>query len=199
MSGFEPRTMKVTLYQGDWQQRVDEARNAAFVAENALAEARKKAEKPGGPRLLTDDSPEAAVAAAQAEYDRLAAVADDLKDQAEAEGSVVVTLKALGRKRWNELVMANPPRTDESIPEAIRKNDAEFGVNDDAMGDAVVPESIVHIEGVDMVPAAFADVVSSAQFALLYGAAFALNRGTGFDPKGASRMTPSRSSSVTES
>ena len=180
MSAFQPRTMTVTLYQGDWQQRVDDARHAAE---------RARSRQGGIPRTL-DEAPDSD------EYEALAAEYERVKAEALEQGAVHVTLQALPRRKWSELVAANPPRTDESVPEAVRKNDAEWGVNDEALGEAVVPLSIAKIEP-EMPVSDLIDGVSSAQWDLLYGAAFGLNRGTGSDPKAAPSLTPSPSSSET--
>ena len=95
-----------------------------------------------------------------------------------------------------KLVAKHPPRTDEDIPEHVRKHDATLGVNDQALGDDLVPLSIAAIEP-DMPIADLLDNISSAQFDLLYGHAFALNRGTGADPKAAPRLALSPSSNGT--
>lgn len=175
MSGFKPRTRKVELYQGDWDQRLDEAKRAA-------EEARDRDEV----RSLDE---------AESEADRLARVHDDLREQA-IEDRVVVTLQALGRRQWSEMVAANPPRVGDDVPEHIRKADEAIGVNDQALGEVLVPASIAGIEP-DMRVDDLLEGISSAQFDLLYGHAFALNRGTGADPKAAPRLAPSQSSSGT--
>lgn len=179
MGKFQPRTMKVTLYQGDWQDRVDKARRAAEVADRSKgSEVRTMGEEP--------------------EHIRLAREHDAIKAEAEAEGAVVVTIQAVHRNAWSELLESNPPRTGEEYPEHVREGDAALGVNDTALGEALVPKSIAAISDPDMTVDDLLDGISSAQFDLLYGAAFALNRGTGSDPKDAPSLTPSLSSGATE-
>lgn len=174
MSGFKPRTRKVELFQGDWDQVLEEAAKAVEDARSA-SEVRTLGEIP--------------------EVARLAAEHDRLREEAIAD-LVVVTLRALSRREWSEMVAANPPRTGEDVPEHIRKADESLGVNDQALGDVLVPASIVTIEP-QMSVADLLDNISSAQFDLLYGHAFALNRGTGADPKAAPRLAPSPNSSGT--
>lgn len=193
MSGFQPRTVTIPLYQGDWQQRVDLARNAAMAAEQRWRDAQKRR---GRETLLMGEESEADLASD--EYRQLAAEHDEVKAKAEAEGALLVTLRALPRKKWSELVKAHPPRTGDDVPEAVRKYDAEYGINDETMGDALVPLSIASLSDPDLSIDDLLDSCSSAQFDLLYGAAFALNRGTGSDPKAAPRLTPSPSSGETE-
>lgn len=175
MSAFKPRTRKVELFQGDWEQRLEDAARAVEVA-------RTKAE----PRSLDEPS---------SEVDRLAAEHDALREEA-INDRVVVTLQALGRKAWSDVVAENPPRTGDDVPEAVRKADESLGVNDLALGEALVPLSIVAVEP-EMSVDDLLDSISSAQFDLLYGHAFALNRGTGADPKAAPRLAPSPSSNGT--
>lgn len=175
MSGFKPRTRKVELYQGDWEQRLEDARRAV---EDARAS--------GEVRTLGEPS----------KADLLAAEHDALREQA-IEDRVVVTLKALPRRQWSELVAKHPPRIGDDVPEHVRKYDEELGVNDLALGDDLVPISIAAIEP-EMPVSDLLDNISSAQFDLLYGHAFALNRGTGADPKAAPRLAHSPSSNGTE-
>lgn len=177
MSGFKPRTWVVELYQGDWQQRIEDAAKAVDKA---------RANDSATPRTLSDVPDE--IAAIQTYNELLDAAVDE---------RVLVTLQAVGRKKWAELIEANPPRTDESLPEYVRKNDADLGVNDQALGDALVPLSIISIEP-EMDADELLEQVSSAQFDLLYGRAFQLNRGVGADPKAVPRLTPSQSSNGTE-
>lgn len=206
MPKFEPRTLTINLYQGDWQQRVDLARTKAAAAEQRWNDLKNRSQQRA--RLLHEDPPDIE---ARDEFYRLAAKHDEIKAKAEAEGGIAIVLKARSRKRWDDIVEANPPRTGEDVPEDIRKTDLELGINDKTTGEMLVPESIVSIDD-DVYPEPaetnswtpapevreFVDAISSAQFDLLYGAAFALNRGTGSDPKAARSLMPSQSSSETE-
>lgn len=194
MSGFKPRTLKVPLYQEDWQQRVDLAKAAADAAERRW----RDAEKRRGTEVRLMSEPPAAEAA-YVEYERLAAEHDEIKAQAEAEGAVVVTVQALGRRKWSELVKANPPRTGDDVPDDVRENDKTLGVNDEGLGEALVPLAIADISDPDLSKDDLLNAISSAQWDLLYGAAFALNRSVGSDPKAAPRLRPSLSGDATES
>lgn len=175
MSAFKPRTWVVELYEGDWQQRIEDA-----------AKAVDRARANPTPAMFGEESD---VAVAEREYNALLDAAVDER--------VCVTLQAVGRKKWAELVETNPPRTDEAVPEDLRKGDAKLGVNDQAFGEALVPLSIVAVEP-EMDKNDLLDNISSAQFDLLYGRAFELNKGVGADPKAVPRLTPSQSSSETE-
>lgn len=190
---FKPRTAKVTLYQGDYQQRIAEAREAAGAAKER-AEAARKAEGAAGSVRTLSETPASADLAA--EYQRLAQDHDDLVAEAEADGAVVVTLQALGRTKWAEGVEQFPPRTDESVPEEIRKSDAELGVNDKDFGEWLVPLSIAEISEPGLSADDLLEAISSAQFGTLYGVAFALNRSLGSDPKALPRLLPSLSSAA---
>lgn len=175
MSGFKPRTWAVELYQGDWQQRIEDKARAVDKA------------RASAPPASLGEEPEADVLAR--EYD---ALLDEAIDE-----RVVVTLQALPRKKWAELVANNPPRSGEDVPKEVQENDANLGVNDQALGEALVPLCVVSIEP-EMSKDDLLDNISSAQFDLLYGRAFELNRGVGADPKAVPRLTPSLSSSETE-
>lgn len=185
---FERRTVKVKLYSGDWQQRIDQALKDAEKAEERLNEARRQEAAPGGrPRLLTE-APESETRAVEhqqavAEHDRLVA-------QAEADGVLTVTIQALPRRKWAAMVAKHPPRTDETVPEEKRKSDADLGINDDTFGEELVPASIKAVSDPDLKVDDLLDEVSSSQWDLLYGAAFAVNRGVGSSPKALSLHTP---------
>lgn len=191
MTGFQPLTHKVTLYQGDYQQRIQEAASAAELAEMRL---KREREKPDQVRTLAE-IPDIVTLAE--EFHAAAKVHDDLVAEAEAEGALVVTLRAVGRRKWSELVAAHPPRTEDDVPESVRKSDAELGVNDTALGEELLPLSIAELSDPDLQVADLLDMVSSAQFDLLYGTAFALNRGLGSDPKARPRLLPSPSTPET--
>lgn len=194
---FKPRSAKVPLYSGDYQQRVD-----LIDAEiQATKQAAERARKSNQVRLLSELPPGAFEDARVAE---LEAEREALVTEAEANGEVTIaTLQALaakdgvpGRKRWADLIKAHPPREGDDVPEATREADKRLGVNDEAFGEALVPLSIVALEP-DMPVDDLLDNLSSAQFDLLYAVAFGLNRGTGSDPK-ALRTKPSLSSPETE-
>lgn len=190
---FKPRSIKIPLFGGDYQQRVDLLDVELDVARTA-AEAAKKST---AMRMLNEDAPgtseDARVAELEAEREALVA-------EAEENGEVtVVTLQALskkdgksGRRRWNDLVSEHPPRDDNEA-------DIELGINDSTFGEALVPLSIIDSSDQDLTVDDLLDEVSSAQFDLLYAVAFSLNRGVGSSPKSLRKSPPSLSGDATES
>lgn len=196
--GFTPRTVKIPLFSGDYQQRVELIDAELKAARKAVAEA-TKADRP---RLLYEDEPgapeRARVAALEAEREAVVT-------EAEENGEVtVVTLQALskkdgvsGRKRWNDLIRQHPPRTGDDVPESVREADKLLGVNDETFGEALLPLSIVEVSDPDLGVDDLLDLVSSAQFEFLYSVAFSLNRSPGSDPGKGRRSTPSPSGSAT--
>lgn len=191
---FRPRTATVRLYQGDYQQRVAELEQIVDEAQSALDRARKQ--KPTGPRLMHETAPD--LAGLEADVDRAVVALGALRDEAEAGGDVLaVTMRALPRRKWADLVKAHPPRDGDDVPEENRKSDAQLGINDETFGDALVPPSIESLSDPDLSVDDLLDAVSSAQFDQLYGTAFALNRAVGSDPKGPPRLPPSPSSNGT--
>lgn len=174
---FTPRMFEVPLYGGDYQQRI--ARSEAKV---------RDAEKrgPTRPRLAHETTTEA---------ENLLAEHNALVAEAEADGCARVTLRALGRKHWNQLVSDHPPRSGESVSVKVRESDAEVGVNDETFSEALLIASVSAVSD-QTTTADLLDQVSSAQYDLLYRTAFALNRDGGPAPKA---LTPSPSTDETES
>lgn len=185
---FQRRTLKVPLYGADWQQRINHALGAVQQAEARYHDAKKRESGPGAPVRLLDEMPESDHL--KVEWDQRIAEHDQLVADADADGKVIVTLQALPRRNWADLVAKHPPRTGDDVPADKRKADAELGVNDDALGEDLVPASIVEIDPSDISVDDILDNVSSAQWDLLYGAAFALNRDVGSAPKALSSRTP---------
>lgn len=156
MNTITPRTATVTLYQGD-----DVARLAEL--EQRAAKGRKQS---GGARTA-DEVP--AWQEAAEEYDALTVEAK--------ERAVKVTLRALGRKEWRDLVNAHPPREG-------HKGDEAVGLNESSFADDLVPASILEPTfSSDAEKAYFLDSLSDIQFEELYLNAFALNRSRSADPK----------------
>lgn len=184
---FKRRTLKVPLYSGDWQQRINQALAAVQYAEQKYLDAAKRENSPGAPMRLMHEQPESETL--KVEHQQRIAEHDLLVAEADADGKIIVTLEALPRRRWLALVEKHPPRTDESVPADKRKGDAELGVNDDALGEDLVPQSIIEVDPTVSVDDLL-DNVSSAQWDLLYGAAFALNRDVGTAPKALSSHSP---------
>ena len=190
---FQRRTIKVKLYNGDWQQRIDQALKAVESAHERLEEARR-VERDGRPRLLTD-APESE--SRSVEHQQAVAEHDRLLAEAEKDGVLTVTIQALPRRKWAAMVAKHPPRTDESLPEETRENDRQLGINDDALGEDLVPACIIETSDPDLKVDDLLDEVSSAQWDLLYGAAFAVNRGVGSSPKALSSHTPTSAATST--
>lgn len=197
---FTPRTAKVPLFSGDYQQRVE-------MLDADLDAARKAAEKAARaiePRMLTQGPPGEEEAARVAE---LEAEREALVTEAEANGEcVIATVQALGkqdgvpgRKRWSNLVAEHPPRDGEDVPEQIREGDKALMVNEESFAEALVPLSVVELSDPDIAIPDLLDDLSSAQFDLLFNVAFALNRTAGSNPKGQRRPQPSPSGGATES
>lgn len=111
---IQPRTSTVTIYQGDYIDRIRLLERKAEAAREAAGTVRTLDEVP--------------------EYLTLAAEHDALV--AEAESSAVhVVVRALRRSEWKALVAEHPPRDD-------NKGDAAVGVNEDTFKDALVAASV---------------------------------------------------------
>lgn len=158
---IERRTAVVTIYQGDYLDRIRHLEAKAEAAKDAAGDV---------PRM-NDEVPE---------YVTLAKEHDALVKEAE-ESAVHVKLQALKRSDWRALVAEHQPREG-------NKGDESVGVNEDTFKDALVPASIVEPEGfaVDDL-----EGLSDIDFDRLYVAAFGLNRGAAMAPKASlvSRMT----------
>ena len=183
---FQRRTLKVPLYGGDWQQRINNALAAVAAAEKKYHDAKKRESTSSAPRLL-HEMPESETL--KVEWDQRIAEHDALVAEADEAGKLVVTLQALRRREWANMLAKHPPRTDESVPEDKRKMDAEIGANDDTLAEDLVPASIIDLSEPDLSVDDLLDGVSAAQWDLLYGAAFALNRDVGSAPKALSSRT----------
>lgn len=170
---FKPRSAKLPLYGGDYQQRIYDLERRLDEAE----ERERKGDVP--PRLLSDES----------EVDRLTREHDELVAEADADGRLVVTVQALRREQWSALVAAHPPRTDESVAEEIRKADAAVGVNEDTFPAALLSfnqdgrATIADTGSPDLSVEELLREVSDVQFQMLYSIAFATNRSMGAAPK----------------
>ena len=116
---IEPRTAVVTIYGGDYLDRIRHLERKAEAAKDAAE---------GGAQTL-DEVPE--YLAIAEEHDALVAEAE--------EQALHVRLQALGRRAWKALIAEHPPRTD-------HKGDAVVGVNEDTFKDALVPASVVEPE-----------------------------------------------------
>jgi hypothetical protein len=168
---IQPRTAVVTIYGGDYLDRIRHLEQQA--------EAAKDAAEDEGPRIASDVP----------EYLTLAREHDELVKEAEAS-ALHVRVRALGRREWKDLVAAHPPQTvkDDKVTEAKERSDALSGVNDDTFKDALVAASVIEPEGIT--PEEL-DQLADIDYDRIYLTAFALNRGTSPDPKASlvSRLT----------
>lgn len=167
MTVIQPRTSVVTIYQGDYLDRIQHLERKAQAAREAADAA---------PRM-NDEVPD---------YLRLAEEHDALVQEAE-ESAVRITLRALRRSEWKALVAEHPPRDG-------NKGDAAVGVNELTFKDALVPASIIEPAefGEDDL-----DCLSDADYDRLYYTAFALNRGSVAAPKASLVSRMSRESDET--
>lgn len=114
MSIIERRTATVTIFGGDYLDRIRHLERKAEAAEKAA-----------GPASL-DEEPE---------YLQIAEEHDALVREAEASALHIV-IGALPRKTWRDLVADHPPREG-------NQGDARMGVNEETFAEALVPLSIV--------------------------------------------------------
>ena len=148
MVTIEPRTAVVTIFQGDYMDRIRHLEQRHKAATDA--------EKSGPPRM-NSEIPESVEIAK--EHKALVA---------EAEATALnVTVRALTRRAWRELVAEHPVRDG-------NRADAVVGVNEDTFKDALVPLSIVE----PVLTEDDLEVLSDAQWDQIYYTAFDLNRGT---------------------
>lgn len=163
------RTKTVTLLQGEDDERLQELR----VKASELRQRAEKLRKAPRSALLADETDpalDAEFAASEAERE-----ADEFAAEAEARG-VEITLRALGRRRWPELLEAHPPR---------EGNDADkrSGANLKTLPDVLVPESIVEPQMSPGEKTDFLDGLSFGQWDYLALEAWNLNTQAGADPK----------------
>lgn len=164
MTALKKRTDTVLLYQGDDLEQLLELKKALAVAERQQA---------SGEARLGDGS---------AHVDEARAELESFIDVATAR-AVEVTLTALGRIKWRNLVKAHPPREGNA-------DDADSGLNTETFYDELVPLSVTNVEG-GLEPvqgsaaiAEFIDDLTDANFERLSHAAFLLNRvSSSVDPK----------------
>lgn len=169
MTTIQPRTSVVTIYGGDYLDRIRHLERKAEAA----------AEAEGDTVRVLSEVPES---------HRLAEEHDALVKEAE-EQALHVRLQALKRSEWKRLVAAHPPRDG-------NKDDANVGVNEETFKDALVayrnpdhPERRTIVEP-DLTEDELDDL-SDVDFDRLYLTAFALNRSPAAGPKAnlVSRMT----------
>ena len=159
MSAIQPRTSKVTIYQGDYLDRIQHLERKAEAARDAAGDVRTMMDEP--------------------EYLAIAKEHDALVAEAE-ESALHVVVKPLRRSSWKALVAEHPPRDGHT-------GDQSIGVNEDEFKDALVtfvnendPEDRTILEGIDL---ADLDYLSDIDYDRIYFKAFGLNRGMVDGPK----------------
>lgn len=193
MSTLKPRTATIPIYQGDDAEHLAELRMAVAVAE------RQAMQSQGAPRRGGDDDPAEAVKAAQAAYDAFV-------DEA-AERAVEVVVRAIGRRRFRDLVAAHPPRTtkNDEGKDVTHEDDEHLGVNVETFAPALLTFAEPGEDGVRTViapaeavksPTALRDFldddVTDGDYEKLFTVAYWINRASGSDPKEL-RYSPSTS------
>lgn len=205
MSIIKPRSVSKVIYQGDDIARLSELYRAAESARQfavaGVEDARAGDDEPSVARQRQD------------EYDAFV-------DEA-AERAVTVTLQAIGRRRFRDLMAAHPPRvvdvpgeptTDADgaeVPGPVRQvtheDDADYEVNTETFPDALLtyvdPDSpaVRTVASPDFadsaaVAAFLDDEIADGDYDELWVTAYHLNRLPSADPK-ASRFSPESRSS----
>lgn len=173
MSIVEPRTSEVTIYQGDYLDRL------RFL-ERRHEEAVKTETKT--PRLLGEVAESATIAE---EHEALKAEAE--------ETAIHVRVRAIRRSQYRELADKHPPRAGDDEDPSTVLADSKMGVNEKEFRLVLVPAAIVEIRVGDTVTAwadmsegdreEFLDTITEADFELLFSHAFALVNAFGSSPK----------------
>lgn len=164
MNKLEPRIWQRTILQGG-----DEQRLAELDAEVDRLEAAVKRQTTGASEQLE------------------AALAERNEFAKEAEGrGVNVTLRAVGRKKWRELIAANPPRENDV-------DDQKAGINLDTFPEDLVPACLSGPTMAEGELDEFLDSLSPAQFDTLAWAAWTLHKTLGADPKERPLSVPTES------
>lgn len=176
-----PRTAKVTIYQGDDMANLAELRQAVDVAERKHEKAKKAVDDAlaSGSLRIGDDLPE------QYEDDlRAARSAYEAAVDEASERAVEVTLVAMKRKAFRDLMAAHPPRKD-------NEDDAQYGVNFDTFPPEFLAKSIAGPVGFDP------EDLPDGEYEHVFAAGFYLNRLPGADPKAEISWRERPSSDVT--
>ena len=190
---LKPRTATVVIYQGDDLETLGDLRREVDRAERRVEEQRRS----GAPRRDGDEIPNT-----QPQRDAYDAFVEEAAGRA-----VTVTLRALGRRRFRDLVADHPPRTstDEDGTETTHHEDAGYEVNADTFPMALLtfvdgdvrtitePEFSTSAALRDFLD----DVISEGDFTSLWTTAYFLNRSPGADPKVSRYSTTSLSSDAT--
>ena len=192
MSTLKPRTATIPIYQGDDAEHLAELRMAVAVAERQAAQTQ-------APRRGGDPAPSEDVKAAQEAYDAFV-------DEA-AERAVEVVVRAIGRRRFRDLVAAHPPRQvkDADGKDVTHEDDEHLGVNVETFAPALLTFAEPGEDGVRTIiapadavksPGALRDFlddeVTDGDYEKIFTVAYWINRAAGSDPKEL-RYSPSTS------
>ena len=157
MPSITPRTAEVVIYQGDDLAKLRELYQVTEM-EDIKAPARKN-----------DPVADAVKEAAKA-YDAFV-------DEA-AERAIAVTIQQVGRRRWRQVRDECPPRKDDEADQII-------GYDRDALGEILVPESIIApVFNSTTERADFLDMLSEADWERLVTAVIDVNTTAVGNPKG---------------
>ena len=202
MPDLKPREAEVLIYQGDDLARLAELRQAAEVAQRRVERDEKS------PRRTGDEVPSA---------DAERAAFDAFVEEA-AKRAVVVRLRAIGRKRFRELVAEHPPRTvkvkrftedgKEYEEDGSHPDDSMTDVNNETFPTALLtyvdekdPSIRTIVEPEFPTKAALTrfldDQITEGDFDTLWLTAFGANRGASGNPLDHRYSTGSRSSTET--
>jgi hypothetical protein len=184
MSTLKPRTATIPIYQGDDTERLAELRMAVAIAERQAQIAS------GAPKRGGDDDPQAAVNAAQAEFD---AFVDEASERA-----IEVVVRAIGRRRFRDLLAEHPAREvdDKDGKKVTHEDDREYGVNVETFAPALLLFAEAGEDGVRTImgpsevtksPTVLRDFlddeVTEGDYEKIFTVAYWINRAPGSDPK----------------
>lgn len=155
------RTSTLLLVNGDYADRLQALYSAVLDAERASQ---------SSARRLVDES----------EVEALRVAYDELKAEAEAEGTKV-TVRSLGRREWRQLKEKHPPRTEG--PDDVLRADAQAGVNIDSIADDLVHAALLEPKLDRRAFDAWADEMPEADFQAILQRAWSLVNVAQTDPK----------------
>lgn len=197
MGLLNPRTATVVLYQGDDMARLADLQREADHAElQARADLQSAAR---APLRAGDEVPlEAFREAVKPARDALNAFVDEA-----AARAVEIRLQAIGSTRFEELLLAHPPRKVQVDGKTVDHEDdaafadylSEFGIEDGAVNTATFPKALLkHREGrrtivePDLSEAELEEFLdeecSEGDIDAMWRPAYLLNRVVAVDPKG---------------
>lgn len=189
MTHLKPRSTTVLLYQGDDMDQLAHLKRKLDYAERQAAQKAQDAKDGAALRYGDDLEEDTSVADAQREY-------DSFLDQA-AERALEVELRAIGRRRFRDLLEAHPPRMVDSEPDEDGKivkveheDDAGWGVDASTFPEALLcyrDDDVVTIAKPEFknkgeVKAFIDDDLTDGDYEQMWVAALMLNRSPSADP-----------------